>query len=296
MTAVNWADALPRPGNQRFKQLKPASPWFELYQLNAGTLTFLEPNHEEQVISYLVLGTEKAVLIDTGMGISDIKAEVERLTDLPVIVVNTHSHLDHVGDDHRFAEVWAYDNDSEVARIERGQTHAECEMFIGPDSYRNLPSGFDPLAYEIHPSPVTRRLSHREVIDLGARRLTVHHTPGHSPGSICLLDNRDGLLFTGDTFYPDTLYAHLEGSDFAAYSKSVEYLVTLLDQINHLCPAHCGAYAPKEMLPRVLDAFSQIIGGQVPFELIEETRVYQFERFGVRLPASSRGSRVGILK
>ena len=176
-----WPDALPRPGNRRLKRLESASPWFEVYQVNADTFALLEPRHEEEVISYLALGSERAALIDTGMGISDVRAEVERLTDLPVVVVNTHAHFDHVGGDHRFGEVWAFDDASEVARIERGYSRAECAPFIGPGSYRELPDGFDPAAYEIRPSRVTRRLRHREAIELGARTLTVHHTPGHSP-------------------------------------------------------------------------------------------------------------------
>ena len=122
MGSTRWPDALPRPGNQRLKRLESASPWFEVYQVSAGTFAILEPHHAEEVISYLVLGTERTVLIDTGMGIGNIQAEVQRLADGPVIVVNTHAHFDHVGDDHRFAEVWAFDNDSEIARIERGHT------------------------------------------------------------------------------------------------------------------------------------------------------------------------------
>ena len=284
MERTKWPDALPRPGNQRLERLESAAPWFEVYQVSVGTFALLEPNHCEEVISYLVLGSERAALIDTGMGIGNIQEEVERLTDLPVIVVNTHSHFDHVGDDHRFDDVWAFDDDDEVAWIERGCTRAECAKYMGPDSYVNLPAGFDPTAYAIQPSPVTRRLRHLEAIELGARTLTVHHTPGHSPGSICLLDSRDALLFTGDTFYPGTLYAHLEGSNLDAYLRSMRYLRGLLDRVSHLCPAHNEAYAPKEMLARAQDAFERIASGQAAFELQDGTRLYRFEGFSARLP------------
>jgi hypothetical protein len=64
----------------------------------------------------------------------------------------------------------------------------------------------------------------------------------------------------------------------------MKYLVGLLDQVSHLCPAHSEAYAPKEMLARVLDAFERIAVGQAAFELQDKTRVYRFEGFGVRLP------------
>jgi glyoxylase-like metal-dependent hydrolase (beta-lactamase superfamily II) len=283
MGKTGWPFALPRPGNQRLKRLESAGPWFEVYQVRAGIFALLEPNHDEEVISYLVLGGERAALIDTGMGVGNIQAEVERLTDGPVTVVNTHSHFDHVGDNFRFDQVWAFDDEGEVARIQRGQTGAECAEFMGPDSYRNLPAGFDPSAYQIRPAPVTRRLRHREAIDLGGRELDVHHTPGHSPGSICLLDSQEKVLFTGDTFYPGMLYADLEGSDFEQYLESVKYLAGMLDQVSHLCSAHNEAYAPKEMLLQVLAAFERIAAGQASFESQGQVRVYRFEGFGVRI-------------
>lgn len=287
--ASDWPEALPRPGNQRLMRVQSGAPWFEVYQVDAGTFALLEPRHYEEVISYLILGGERAALLDTGMGIGDIRAEVERLTDLPVVVINSHSHYDHVGDNYRFAEVWAFGDDGEVACIERGLACAECAPFLSPGSYLDLPPGFDPAAYEIRPSPVTRWLCHLETIELGGRTLTVHHTPGHSPGSICLLDSRDGLLFTGDAFYPGTLYAHFDDSDFDAYRSSLEHLVGLLDQVSHLCPAHNEAHVPKEMLSRALDGFERIAAGRAVFESQGEIRVYRFEGFGVALPRATVG-------
>jgi glyoxylase-like metal-dependent hydrolase (beta-lactamase superfamily II) len=284
MEDTNWPDALPRAGNLMLPQIAGLSEWFETYQVGPGTWALLEPQHYEEVISYLILGDERGVLFDTGMGIADIKAEVELLTNLPVVVVNSHSHYDHVGDNWRFDEVWAFDDESEVSRIEAGLGHAECTEFMPPGSYLELPPDFGLATYEIRPSRVTRRLRHLETIELGGRVLTVHHTPGHSPGSICLLDSRDGILFTGDTFYPGTLYAHLEESDFDVYRRSLEYLGELLGSVSHLCPAHNEAYVDKHVLIQAQDALSNISTGQAPFELEGEIRLYRFEGFAVALP------------
>jgi glyoxylase-like metal-dependent hydrolase (beta-lactamase superfamily II) len=261
------------------------SPWFEVYQVSEGTFALLEPSHYEEVISYLILGSERAVLFDTGMGIGNIQAEAERLTDLTAVVVNSHCHYDHVGDNHRYAEVWAFDNDSEVARIERGKRRQECVHYLEPGSYLDLPVGFDPSAYEIRPAPVTRRLQHLEVIDLGGRTLTAHHTPGHSPGSICLLDSQDALLFTGDAFYPGMMYAHFEDSDFDDYRLSAKHLVDLMPQVSRLCPAHNEATVSKEALARMQEAFVLIVADDAPFETEGEARVYRFEGFGVMVTA-----------
>lgn len=283
-TNKSWPDVLPRSGNLRFKQLQSVSPWFTVYAINEDTFALYEPNHDEEVISYLVLGTRQAILIDTGMGIGNIKAEIEALTGLSPVIVNTHGHFDHTGDNHRFADVWAFDNDNEIARIEHGHSHSACANYMAPHAYMNLPNGFDVSQYHIRPSQVTRRLQHLELLDLGGRVLQVHHTPGHSPGSICLLDKRDGLLFTGDTVYPGTLVAHLEGANFAAYVKSLQYLKTLSNSVSHLCPAHNEAYAPKELLTEVLEAFEKIAADQAEFEVQGKTRLYRFEKFTVRLP------------
>jgi len=279
-----WPDVLPRAGNRRLEKLESVSPWFEIYTVSEGVFAVLEPSHTEEVMSYLILGNERAVLLDTGMGIGNIQTEVERLTDLPVIVVVSHGHYDHIGDNHRFREGWAFDNDIEVARIEQGKTREACVEYMEPGLYLELPPGFDPATYEIRPSRVTRRLQHLEVIDLGGRSLTVHHTPGHTKGSICLMDSRDNLLFTGDTFYPGMMFAHFEDSDFAAYQKSIYYLMDLLPRVNHLCPSHNEAYVDKTVLVRVQAAFEQIIDETAPFEADGNVRTYRFDGFGLMVP------------
>ncbi len=283
MESSGWPNVLPRLGNTQLKRLPSTLPWFQVYQVSQGIFAILEPQHYEETISYLILGTERAVLFDTGMGIANVRAEVKQLTGLPVVVVNSHGHYDHVGDNHRFSEVWAFDDDGEIARIERGRTCAECEHYLHPGSYLELPPSFDPASYEIKPSPVTRRLRHLESIELGGRSLEVHHTPGHSTGSISLLESRDGLLFTGDTFYPGMLYAHFVDSDFDAYRRSLEHLLGLLDRVSCLCPAHNEAYVPKEILLRVRDAFARIAAGQADFQVEQNARVYRFEGFGLML-------------
>ncbi len=279
-----WPDVLPRAGNQRLAQLASVSPWFEVYRVSDAVYALLEPSHTEEAISYLILGSNRAMLLDTGMGIANLQAEVEQLTDLPVVVVVSHGHYDHIGDNHRFDEVWAFDSDMDVARIEQGKTREACAQYLEPGLYLVLPDGFDPGTYEIRPSQVTRRLQHLDVIDLGGRTLTVHHTPGHTRGSICLLDSRDNLLFTGDTFYPGMMFAHFEDSDFAAYQKSIRYLVGLLPQVNHLCPSHNEAYVAKTALVRVQAAFEQIAAATVPYETGGNVRVYRFDGFGLMVP------------
>lgn len=294
MERIKQSDLSSLRENKEPQKKGSLSPWFEIYQINADTFALSEPHHDEEVISYLVVGTKRAALIDTGMGICNIQKEVENLTDLPVIVVNTHTHFDHVGDNYRFSDVRVFDEDREISRIERGYTTAEFSCtefasFMGPESYRYLLPGIDPSSYEIRPSRVTQRLRHLDVINLGNRQLTIHHTPGHSPGSICIQESRDRLLFTGDTFYPGgTLIAHLKESDFTAYQNSIIYLIALSRQetepVSHLCPGHNKAWAPKANLILVVEAFDRIACGQAEYEEQDTARLYHFDGFQVRLP------------
>lgn len=282
MQKSRWPEALPRPGNNQLESVKSRSSWFEVYKVEENTFALLEPNHWEEVISYLIIGESRAVLFDSGMGIGDIKAEVAQLTTLPVIVINSHSHYDHIGGNSAFGEVWAYNNGFETNRIQSGYSLSVCRSFMQPDMYKNLPDDFDLEHYCIKPSTITHRLNNLEAIDLGNRFLIVHHTPGHTPGSICLFDLRYRLLFTGDTFYPGALLAHLEESDVRAYRDSLQNLERFSNQIHCVCPGHNVACIPKEMLARACRGFEKILVGNLSFDgRGDGARCYCFEDFDI---------------
>lgn len=284
MKQEKWPIGLPRGSNRQLTMLESVSRWFEVYQVNDHVFALLEPNHDEEVISYLVLGRDRAALIDTGMGIGNILDEVNRITNLPVVVLNTHSHFDHIGDNHRFEDVCIFNNDWETANISNVHPPGFCAGFMERGSYCDLPSDFDPGSYQILPARVTRRLNHLEKIELGGCSLTVHHTPGHSPGSICLHLEPGGILFTGDTYYRGPIVLHLPGSDVEAFHRSVKYLSTILDQISFLCTGHNEILADKTVLTALRIACEQIQNNHAPFEIDRQSKFYAFSDFNLRLP------------
>src|SRR5689334_18656945 len=98
----DWSKALPRPAYQTLERVRVPDQWFEVYRIRPGVFAIYEPHQAEEVISYLILGTKRALLFDTGLGIGNIRKITEHLTRLPVSVVNSHTHNDHVGDNWRF--------------------------------------------------------------------------------------------------------------------------------------------------------------------------------------------------
>lgn len=244
-----WPDAIPRESNKNLEEIESISNWFVIYRINKDTFALLEPFHIEEVVSYLLIGEEKALLFDTGMGVVSIRQEVEALTKKELIVLNSHSHYDHVGGNYEFTNVWAFNNDWEMKRLKNGDySQKRFKNFEDSNICTDLPSGFDKNSYHIKPSVVSKVIKDQERIDLGNRELLIHHTPGHSPASICIQDFQNKLLFTGDTLYPGEMYLDLEGSDFDMYIKSINYLNDLYEEVLFLCPGHNEALISKDYL------------------------------------------------
>ena len=93
-----------------FKKLPTSEDWFEVYEIASNLFAFCETRHYENTAISLIVGPEKAVLIDTGCGIGDLHKAVAEVTDKPVIVVNTHTHLDHLGSNRQFDEIAMFDH------------------------------------------------------------------------------------------------------------------------------------------------------------------------------------------
>ena len=257
-----WYEALPRRSWERFNKTETGYPWFEVYQVTPNTYAIYEPGQFQEVISYLALGKEKAALIDTGYGMSDMRGLVELLTDLPVTVVITHAHVDHIGQNYAFEEVTVFDhpfareNAAQDRGLERLGGALEEGMVWMPHAEEFIPESF-----RIPPFDVSRWLHDGDVIDLGERSLEVHHIPGHSPDSICLLDRSNRLLWTGDMFYNAPLYIYSDTSDLDEFIESYRKMVDLSEHYDWLMPSHNETYVDKEIISRVLKASEDIKEG-----------------------------------
>lgn len=226
-----------------------------------GIFMIREPGH---VQCFLVCGRKKAVLIDTGMGFSDIRPVVGQLTDLPVRVVNTHWHFDHTGGNAGFGDTGISGDDA--ALITRPLSNALLSaLYLAPCQQSGVPfpKAFDPSAYRISNPAPARLLSDNDVLDLGGRTLAVVAAPGHTAGSLCFLDSLTGALFCGDLVYRGTLYAHFHDSDIFAYKDSLARLCRVRDRISRLYVCHNDPVLSPEFLETCHGFLDEVIRGRV---------------------------------
>jgi glyoxylase-like metal-dependent hydrolase (beta-lactamase superfamily II) len=262
LVAPDWCRTLPRPGYKKLQRVPIDDPWFEVYRVAPGVLAIYEPHQWEEAIDYLIEGHTRALLLDTGMGIGDLKRLVTHLTSLPIVVVNSHTHPDHTGNNWQFATIYSFDSDY-TRQNALGSREIRAEIEPGKICGA-LPEGFNSATYATRPWKTARWLHDGDRIDIGGRSLLVLATPGHSPDSICLFDEANGLLFTGDTYYPGPIYVFGRGSDPAEYQRSVDALAKLAPKVRLVLGGHNEPVAPSSVLIELAREFDAIRAGKLP--------------------------------
>lgn len=225
--------------------------WFTIDRIDSETFILSEYRHWEETHCYLLCGTDRALLIDTGLGICDISREVRKLTALPVTAVATHIHWDHIGGHRYYPDFYAHGAELDwlngkfplSREVVRNMVLDRCDA----------PEDFDINQYKMFQGTPTRVLRDGDVIDLGERQLEVLHTPGHSPGHMCFFERERGYLFTGDLVYKDVLFAYYPSTDPEAYLASMERVAEL--PVKRVFPAHHSLDTQPELLSRIRDAF-----------------------------------------
>lgn len=257
-----WCRALPRPEYNTIERIPISDPWFEVYKPARGVFAIYEPHQAEETISYLIVGEKRALLFDTGMGIGDLKKVIAQLTELPIILLNSHTHNDHVGDNWEFSTIYGMDIDFTRQNARGSRLDAQAE--ITPDQICGaLPKGFDSKAYATQPWRITAYTHDGDRFDLGGRTLEVIATPGHTPDAISLLDRANHLLFTGDTYYPAPIWLFRPETDLDAYAVSIRRLAALAPQVKVVLGAHNIPVASPTVLPRLVAAFDAVRAGKV---------------------------------
>jgi glyoxylase-like metal-dependent hydrolase (beta-lactamase superfamily II) len=244
---------------------------------------------------YLVIGEERAVLIDGGTGIGRLDRLVDELTEKPVLLLLTHTHNDHIGGCKDFDEIAVLDDTMSRESAAEGLGREKMgEMLEGDAVIREYPPGFDREGFHAPPYGVSWWLRDGDVVDLGGRKLEVLHTPGHSSNHVCLLDRDARYLYTGDIYYTGAVTSYLPGGDHGAFIESCRRLVGLMPFYDWLMPAHNEPLVEGGQMGEMLRAAEDIGAGRLS-EYTERRSVavnydvlvrrFQFDRFSLSVRA-----------
>jgi len=225
--------------------------WFVAEPVGEGITRYTEPGVHPflRANCWHVRGRDRDLLVDTGLGVGDLRAELAGRSEREPVVWVTHGHLDHLGGASAFRERWAHPAESDALAQPEQDPLVSAEL---PDAFRDalvadepggtpppylvdsVPhAGYRPEDYRVEPAPATRLLADGALVDLGDPVLEVVHLPGHTPGSAGLLERATGTLFSGDVVYDGTLLDELPESSIPHYVASMRRLLTLPVRVVH---------------------------------------------------------------
>ena len=188
---------------------------------------------DKDVRFFLLTGSEKALLIDSGMQVHNAKVIAESLTDLPVALLNTHSDMDHLGSVEQFPAFYMH--------------------LLEEPNYRKAGKGGEILP--IHDN---------DVIDLGGRKLKIIHIPGHTPGSVAVLDIADRILISGD---PVQVHGHIfmfgEHRNMKNYIDSLQKLYSMKNDFDEIWPSHGDIPIKPDVIGSLLDGAVKVYNGEM---------------------------------
>ena len=250
--------------------------WFTVDQIDEFTYIISEYQHWEENHSYLLVGDERALLIDTGLGIGDIGSLVRELTQKQIAAVATHVHWDHIGGHKDFSEI--YTHKAELHWLDGNFPLHISEVRRMLADHCVFPNSFSLEEYRLFQGKPTELLEDGDVLDLGGRWLQVFHTPGHSPGHLCFWEEKTGYLFTGDLVYLGTLLADFPSTDPVQYLSSLEKVAKL--PAKRLFPGHHSLDITPDLVRKMRDAFAELAASG---KLYHGSGCYHYNNWAVRL-------------
>ena len=193
---------------------------------------------------YVVAGEKQALVIDTSIGLADIRKAAESLTDLPLILVNTHGHLDHFGGNWSFEK--AYMNLADLKLAEEDMDYPELQ-----DAIRKFNVTYPPYVH----------VEDGHIFDLGGLQLEVIYFPGHTAGEIVLLDRKDRILFSGDGIVEHLWLQLPESQPVSTQIESMMRLKAVRDSFDIILHGHSSGPMGGELFDTMLEALKDLAAG-----------------------------------
>ena len=231
------------------------SSWFTVEKIDSHTFSISEYQHWEETHCYLLCGQYKAVLIDTGLGIANIRYIVDKLTTLPVTVFTTHVHWDHIGGHKLFERIAVHELEKNwIAGGFPLSLNDVKEQLIKAQSV--FPKEFNIDSYQFYQGEPSFLLHDGDSFDLSGRTIRVIHTPGHSPGHCCFYEPERKYLYSGDLIYKGCLDAFYPSTDPHLFHQSVKRLMDY--DISKVFPGHHDLDIPVSLISEIEADFSQL--------------------------------------
>ncbi len=188
---------------------------------------------------FLLAGEKEALVIDTGMNAPDVRAMVSAHTDLPYRLLNTHADRDHISSNAQFEEFYMHPSEAAFYRNVQGGRGTVIPVFDG------------------------------DVIDLGGRELEIIHLPGHTPGSITVLDRKNRCLIGGDAIQEDgNIFMFGQHRDTGAYAAGLRRLLQRND-FDWIYPSHAKEKVSRDVIPLLIEGAEKILAGQAAWKEAE---------------------------
>ena len=211
----------------------------EIVQINPDTWRI-----EDNDVRFFVLeGTEKAVMIDSGMNTSDAGEIAGRLTSKPLELLNTHADRDHISGNSAFGRFYMHPVEEENYRAAGG-------------------------------TGTVVPLSEGQIIELGNRPLEIIEIPGHTPGSVAILDINRRVLISGDSVQDGKIFMFGKFRNLKEYIPSMKKLLKYADRFDSIYPSHGSIPVEPGIIPKLIEDAEQILAGKAEGKPVE--------RFGIK--------------
>lgn len=245
---------------------------YRVDRLDQKTWIIEEYDEITSVYMYLLTGKKRAILIDTGMGAIPLYNICRELTDLPITVILTHGHVDHIGGTNQFEKVFLHEKDWNTYQLHKGDLR---KQFTDID----LPPVKETVSF----------MQDGNIFDLGGRTLHVIHTPGHSLGSVCIMDQERKWLFTGDTCCKAHVLLHMDYStSLETYAKTIKNLLDRSQEYILTWPSHHEKPVEIDILKQFLEGTEGILadtfhGNEVEIGR-EKANLFLYKDIGIVYP------------
>lgn len=247
--------------------------WFTVEQIDNATYVISEYKHREETHCYLLLGKDKALLIDTGLGVLNIKAIVDKITNLPIMVVTTHVHWDHIGGHALFDSFAVFESEKEWIQ-NKFPLPVDVVKNNLMDETCDFPKEFSLEKYKVFQGVPKQLLCDNDEIALGERKVRVVHTPGHC----CYYEEERRYLYSGDLIYKGCLDMFYPSTDPELFMQSIDKVSKL--KIEKIMPGHHDLDVSVEIISRIQAAFEEL---KFTGNLKQGKGIFEFEGFQIHL-------------